>query len=73
MSQQLLAPQWGKQLLMPQELSADREFQIWMDDITECVNGFTGGVGGSITINGVLISDLTLEGRSTEFTRVRVG
>jgi len=68
-SQQLLAPQWGKQLLMPQELTADREFQIWMDDITECVNDFTGGVvGGSITINGVEITDLTLQGRSTDFS-----
>jgi len=67
MPEQILVPQWGKTLTF--KGVADKEFHIWMEDVTTCLNDISGDVTPtSITINGVLIDDLTLEGRSTEFT-----
>ncbi len=67
MSQEILAPQWGKTLTF--DGVADKEFHIFLEDLTQCVNDFSGGsTSGSITINGVEITDLTLQGRSTDFS-----
>jgi formylmethanofuran dehydrogenase subunit E-like metal-binding protein len=66
MSIELLPTQRGS--IITSDGIAEEEHQVWIENITECVNDFTGGlVAGSITINGILVNNLTLEGRSTEF------
>jgi len=48
---------------------AEQEFQVWIEDITQCVNDLSTGEAGGITINSIPdIRNLTLQGRSTETT-----
>ena len=48
----------------------DEEFQVWMEEISDCVNNISPPIPPSdntIIINGFDIGNLTLGGRSTEF------
>ncbi len=68
MTQFIEPPQRGATITY--EGVTDEEFQVWMEEISDCVNNIepVPPSDNTIIINGQPVGDLTLDGRSTEYT-----